>query len=492
MLLMKMIKPMSRFAGDHRSNSVASHLRHLLQRVLGCASRLGLAATLALGLAVNGWAAGGSTELKEESTEYLDDEQLPARSKPLVEIGEKFLSTGNIRRGIELPTGAVWTPAFWVYGNFRSAYQKFDVPGGETMSEWANRLDLFANLQLTGTERVLLGLTPLHENGRFSGRIFSPDSSEERIEEYNLRVDTFFFEGDFAELFPRLDYEDSSSNDYGFSIGRQLIQFQDGFLVNDNMDGFGVSKNNIRFPGNDAIINIRSSLFLGLDKVHRHTNILDEDAKLFGLFNQIDGLNRTYNIDFVYVDSNGRGDLYNFGIDATQRLGKINQTLRLAASQAGGTVTEDADDGMILFAEFSVVPPRTDDNAYFNVFSTFDNYRSAARGPAAGGPLGRTGILFSGQSLGNFPTPISNSADESSGFALGYQRFLSNNRKQFIVETGGRFDQDDGAADEYGLGLRYQQALGNRSFLQFDVFATKFDDSSDTDYGSRLELQVKF
>ncbi len=432
-------------------------------------------------------AAGGSSELKEEATPYLDDDDLPIRAKPLLEVGDKFLATGNIRRGIELPTGAVWTPSLWVYGNYRSAYQDFSV-SDERSSEWVNRLDLFGNLQLSGTERVLLGLTPLHQGNRFSGKVFSPSTSEESINEANAEVNTFLFEGDFAELFPRLDAKDSQPNDVGFSVGRQLLQFQEGFIVNDHMDGFGFSKNNMRFKGNASLINMRSSVFFGLDKIHRHTNTEDPDANLIGIFNQIDGVNRTYNLDLVYVNSENTGDLYNIGFDATQRMGKVNQTVRLAVSKAAGSVTAQADDGAIMLAEFSIVPARTDDNAYLNLFSAFDNYRSAARGPLAGGPLGRAGILFSGQQLGGYPSPLSNSSDESAGFALGYQHFFENNRRQLVIESGGRFEKESSASDEYGLGLRYQHALGQRTFWQFDMFATKSENLTDLEYGSRLEI----
>ena len=59
-----------------------------LRTVLGRLSGFGLAVVLTFGLVDNGFAAGGSTELNEEPTEYLDDDDLPARAKPLVEIGE--------------------------------------------------------------------------------------------------------------------------------------------------------------------------------------------------------------------------------------------------------------------------------------------------------------------------------------------------------------------------------------------------------------------
>ena len=445
-------------------------------------------------LPLTGFSAGTTTELSDVPSPYLDDDDLPARAKPLIELGSKFLATGNIKRGIKIPTGAVWTPSLWVYGNYRTAYQAYQSgsAGAQRTADWSNRLDLFANLQLSGTERVLLGLRPLHQGSRFSGKILEPEGQEETIDAINSDVDTLFFEGDFAEVFPRLDVKDSKANDVGFTIGRQLLQFQEGFIVNDNMDGIGFSKNNIRFKGNSSLINLRSSVFFGLDGVNRHDNAEDTDAKLVGIFNQIDGLDRTYNLDVVFVDSLSKGDLLNFGFDATQRAGKINQTFRIAMSRAMDGATSQADDGVLVLAELSMVPPHTDDNAYLNLFSTFDNYTSAARGPLAGGPLGRAGILFAAQGLGSAPSPLSNASDESAGFALGYQRFFNNNRRQLIVELGARFEQTDSASDEYGLGLRYQQAVGRRAFWQLDMFATEAGDSNGSEYGSKLELQIKF
>ena len=55
-----------------------------------------------------------------------------------------------------------------MYGTARTALQTFD-DGERQITEWANRLDLFGNLQLTGTERLLIGIRPLDEEGEFSG-----------------------------------------------------------------------------------------------------------------------------------------------------------------------------------------------------------------------------------------------------------------------------------------------------------------------------------
>lgn len=441
-------------------------------------------------------AGGYATEsLNDEPTPFLSDEDLPSRNPPLLEIGPKFLGTGNISDGFTLPTGAVWTPSLWVYGNFRTAFQAYENDNDETVSEWANRLDLFANLQLSGTERILFGVTPLHnrDTGAFSGRVFSPDSQEGYVDELNFEVDTLFFEGDLAEIFPRLDVFDSTKNDIGITFGRQNVIFGDGFIVNDNMDGFGLSKNNIRFKNNPNIVNWRTSIFVGLGGVHRGDNQRDRDAKFFGWFNQIDMTKTTYNFDVAYVTSDLTGDLLNVGVDATRRIGKTNATFRAAYSNAVDGVTPQSDTGLLLFMELSWVPKNTHDNLYLDGFFGIDNFTSAARGPLTGGPLGRTGLLFAAQGIGTFPAPLSNRANEAGGAALGYQKFSNDRRTQFTVEAGARFeygDQIPALENEYGVGMRAQRALGNRTFLQFDAFVTKRD-GDDVATGARMELQAK-
>jgi hypothetical protein len=457
--------------------------------------------------------AADESGLSDVPRPYLSDDELPSRAGPIIEIGPKFLSTGNIKRGFTIPTGAVWTPSLWVYGNFRSAFHTYEAAAdnSQQVQEWANRLDLFANLQLSGTERILLGVTPLHDRNStsFSGKIFNPSSQEESIDATNLEIDTLFFEGDFAELFPGLDKSDGTKNDIGFTIGRQNIFFMDGFMVNDNLDGFGLSKNNIRFNNFANLINWRSSVFIGLSGVHRSDNTADDSGRLIGWFNQFDTIRSTYNFDVVYVeggepettiagfDENSLaygGDLLNIGFDATQRFGKLNTLFRVAASLAVDEATPQSDDGVLLFTEISWVPAHTRDNAYINAFLAIDNYTSAARGPLEGGPLGRTGLLFAAQGLGTFPAPLSNASEEAAGFSVGYQKFSKDKRRQYVLEAGARFETRDEAVvggDEFGIAARVQQALGKRFIIQVDAYATSVEDYDGTEYGARIELQVK-
>ena len=150
------------------------------------------------------------------------DTDLPARRSFFG--GDRFLSPGPVDPGYKLPTGATWRPMFFAFGSMRSAVQTFHQ-GPKDITEWANRLDLFGNLTLSGTERVLVGLRPFDHDGQFSGYTFGRGSNKkgEWNDALNLDPQTLFFEGDFGEIFPCLDPHDKRRLDYQLSIGRQPL-----------------------------------------------------------------------------------------------------------------------------------------------------------------------------------------------------------------------------------------------------------------------------
>ena len=83
-------------------------------------------------LAVCIWEAGAAGE---SGSSYVTDDPIPfayppdaadpGRTRPLIELGDPFLGTGNIRPGFRLPGGAVWQPRLWVYGNYRSSLHSY-------------------------------------------------------------------------------------------------------------------------------------------------------------------------------------------------------------------------------------------------------------------------------------------------------------------------------------------------------------------------------
>lgn len=409
------------------------------------------------------------------------------RPRPLIELGDPYLETGPIQEGFELPGGAVWQPSLTVFGTYRTAVQAFD-DGDDTLSEWVHRLDLFANLKLSGTERVLVGIRPLDEDGRFTGINFegAPTGFED---EYNVEITTLFFEGELGELFPQADPHDRRALDIGFSVGRQEIAFQEGMLINDRIDAVGLTRNNV-LPSDFA--NVRHTFLYGWNELHRDDNLEDRSIHLFGLFNQIETAMSTIDIDMIYILDPGEDTSgFYWGASTVQRVGHFNTSFRALGSYAVDDESEAVSDGHLFFAEVSWTPAESDDLVYMNIFWGIDNFSSASRGPDRGGPLGRTGILFEAVELGRYGSALSNRADRAFGGAVGYQAFFDDMRKQLIIEFGGRsgtIGEDDAAI---ALGGRYRQAIGQQWEFQIDLIGS-LQEFTDPGWGTRFAIRYEF
>ncbi len=453
-------------------------------------------------------AMGAPTGDGEDGSRYPDEPQplqietFPSRPAPLLELGAPFLDTGTLDSGFTLPTGAVWQPSLLVYGTYRTAVQTFhDGASDTTFTEWANRLDLFANLQLSGTERILVGMRPLDRGTRFSGYYFNPDSAdidEGWHGELNAEITTLFFEGDFGEIFPSIDPDDSQPLDFGFSVGRQPLFYQEGMLINDTIDAVGITKNNI-FPA--GFSNLQLTFIYGWANINRDDNDRKTNQHLFGFFTEADFKDSTFNLDMVYVydgdGANGHGggvnqSSFHWGASAVQRIGYVNTSFRALGSYTADEDSPAASEGHLLFGEVSWVPFHTHDNMYINGFVGFDEYSSAARAEDTGGPLGRTGILFAAVGIGRYGAPLGNRADDSYGGAIGYQKFFGTfKRTQLVVEAGFRDGLSDDEPFAAALGASFQQALGQRTVFRVDTFIAGGEERGPS-YGLRGEILVQF
>ena len=444
------------------------------------------------------WPLGERVEVEALKDEYVPFKSLgdiPQRPELLLELGDPFLDTGLLDEGFEVPIiGAVWQPRLWAYMIGRSTLQTFDngQQGRVRESEWANRLDLFVNLQLTGTEKLLLGLRPVDQNrpDRFTRYTFS--GADDRFRnEFNLDIETLFFEGDLGSLIPNLDQAGMGPIDFGFTVGRQPISFQEGILINDTIDAFGLVRNNIPFPGTS---NLRVSGLWGWNRLDRNDELRDADQNIFALFTAIDAPVSTYNLDLIYVDDDGSpgADGFYVGASAIQRLnvlGGMSTAFRVNSSIAldeeiGGNVVGD---GTLLSAEFSKTPHGSDDIAYFNAFGSIGNFTQAGREAILGGPLGSLGILYASPNLSNYGAEISPFTDDVIGFATGYQAFWDHKRRNLILELAGRHDYGGDGFDSLGLGFQLQQAVGQNIQLQFESFYTINEDRDDGT-GARTEV----
>ncbi len=436
--------------------------------------------------------AASSSALSDEPAPLLTEEEIPKRAGLLVEKGEPFLGTGNLKPGITLPTGAIWQPALWVYGNFRTTVGHFDNGIAESRQFFSNRLDLFFNLKLSPTERVLLGISPLSNQGvRHTGILHRSSTGTEFVNGFNANIEVLFFEGEFGEIFPNLDPNDEKQLDIGFSIGRQPIFFQEGMMINDSIDALAITRDTIVIPG--VTPDLRVTALFGLNDIDRDDNSRDSSAYLIGLFSEVDLRGSTVNLDGAYVfsDSPRGGDGLYFGASAIQRIGLINTAFRINASipiENSGTAV---DDGVLLFSEISRTATGSENIMYANAFWGINNYSSAARDRNAGGPLGRTGILFAAPTASLSGSPLSNRADNAFGGAFGYQMFFNHEMTQLTLELAGRKDTNGIGEGALAFGGQFLHALNNRTSLQIDAFVS-VGENRDFGSGLRSEIRTRF
>ena len=470
---------------------------------------------------------GNKTSLiSDESSPILDDSVVPTRPRRL-EFGSGFLESGPLKPGYELPGGAILQPSLLIFGTFRTALQTFKNPlgpgagsrGQVAFTEWATRLDIFANLQLSATERILFGVQPLHDRDlppTYTGYNFRPKRDARGDvgyqEEFDPELTTLFFEGDLGEMLANFDPLDFGHLDIGISLGRQPLFYQGGLLINDTVDAIGLIRNNLNIRGGS---HLQFAGLFGWNEINRADNVeVDDNLYLYGFFTQMDLPFSTVNIDFVYTADNvDDNDGFHWGLSSIQRFGHYNTAFHLLGSHAVGDERRPVpgrpvaavDDGFLFWNEVSWVLPWSEDNVYFNTFWGINNFSSAARGPDVGGPLGRHGLLFASQGLGRYTPGLSNQVGDAYGAAIGYQKFLNHSvRRQILFELGFRDNTGsvrNGGIEPRAVALlsRFQQALGQRTVFQLDAFGGLIDtddapglDDTETSYGLRSEIRVAF
>jgi len=425
---------------------------------------------------------------------------IPSRPKLHLELGDPFLDTGNLFPGFTLPGGAVWQPRLWSYSFYRTAIHTFDVDNRPQITEWVHRLDTYTNLQLTGTERILLAFRPLDKNrfSQFTRYDIKDTTGDEGFRgEFNLNLRSLFFEGDLGSLFPFLDPKGMRPIDFGFSVGRQNILFQEGILINDDLDAVGLVRNNIRFQS-IAMSNLRVTglwAWKGNDRGggENPVNRGSPEADLFALFNSADFWKSTVNVDAIFTSdkkSTG-GDAFYLGLSSIQRIALFNTAFRSNTSWAEENTTAQTGSGTLLSAEISWTPHKSDDVVYFNPFFALGNYTQAGREPIVGGPLAALGILFASPNLGDYRGEVNGSAKEVFGAALGYQAFWNDHHTNLTLETAMRNDYGGNGTSVAAIGFQLQQKVGQHVQLQLEGFISAQEDRN-PGYGGRSEILVVF
>ncbi len=511
--------------------------------IRGVPARLAAAALLVPTALTVSPASFGAEEvdLSETPIPFLKSEDLPPRVGALIEIGRGINEVGELEPGIELPTGAVWQPAFWGYGSLRMHALATDgnlrIPAGSGSGESAEvaaRLDLFGNLQLSGTERVHMHVRPLDGDGMFTGRTLEPESDGHKVTDFE--IETLFFEGDFGEMFPRIDPEDRMQLDLGVGIGKFPVEFQNGYLIRDEIASFGLSKTNVQFPGSAGL---RVLGIWGFDNINEANGGNDQRSTKLALLS-VEGDFPWGLLELDVGKTFGdriRGDQVNAGIGWTHHFAGNNfsihanysqhgnqlvrqaQTEERVSTVAGAMVTsivttaapvnvrpngqpKDYDGGLVVASYSTEVTPAHDILYASGYWAQGDFARLASNGTP---PLGPVGLSFAGVGMGSYRPALWPRPLDSFGYAVGAQFFFDDEFGNLAVEFAQRHDLEDG--DEFGetggsaITMRYQQKFANRFLLQVDAYrawlkgrAAGFQDRDDDDDSAalRVELRMNF
>ena len=224
---------------------------------------------------------------------------------------------------------------------------------------------------------------------------------------------------------------------------------------------------------------LKLSAIFGWSQVERGDNTRDLGSQLYALSGYADLPAATVEGDAAFVDSKRDADGLYAGLGSIQRLGGFGTTFRANGSWAPDRETSKVGSGALLTAEINHGVSTRYDYVYLDGFWGLERFTSADRSPTVGGPLGRTGLLFSSVGLGRYGSPLNNDVRRSAGGALGWQIALGEQalaRRSVVLEAAGRGPTSSGEAAPAdrasgGVGARYQQAFGRHLLGIVDVFA---------------------
>lgn len=451
----------------------------------------------------------GNTYEPTQQIEIYGGKRTIHEQRPLVEIGQPLYVEGPLATNYnDIGAKNLVTPAFSVFGDWRTAFAYNNNGPGKEVGQLATRLNLETDLQLTATERLHALFRPLDLNGEFTHvDVVGPNQTNGSLP-LNVTPRTLFFEGDLGNITAGLT-DKYQSFDLPFAVGLVPLLFQNGIWVNSAMIGGAAS-----IAGQNSpvfhISNMDVTFFSGFDNVttpaikNPDGRLTDHDLSVYGVADFIEANEGYWESGVGWIQDN-RGLPFNqsYG-DATiaftkRYFGWLSNSLRAvyAFGQDAQPNGQHTADGIIFLMENSLISPKELVLVpYFDGFAGFGHPQSLMRNADAGGILFNTGITFETDGLTGFPK-LDDSGQDTYGGAIGVE-YLFNLDQQIVLEAStvqvrtnsvelGR--QARGA--EYGLGARYQRNITNSLLFRADVIYA--DELNQHDVaGIRAELRQKF
>ena len=416
---------------------------------------------------------------------------------PWVEWGRIFYGNGITPRGINCfgPKNMV-RPEFYVYGDFRSGIATGRNAAGR-IDNWANRLNLDMDLQVTDTERFHAFVGPLDEGADVTRWELVGDDLK-YLNRFDLTPVTGYFEGDLGVMLGNA-FDETSPFELPIAIGLIPLIFQNGIWMEDAVTGAAIS-----FPARHSRLlnwsNYDATFFAIFDQINSPAFGADEHAaQAFGTAWFIEAYDGYIEAGYAYLRDRNVSELsyHNITASYTRRyFDRISNSMRVIVNAGQDLPSEDRTaDGVLLLAENSwITPMPLRVVPYANFFVGWDRPQSVARAGVSGGILRNTGINFESDALNGFPT-LDPTGNNSAGGAIGIDLLGADLDRQLLMEvayvTPHGSENEFLPGDQYAVGARYQFPISNCTLLRFDSMYGWRSGLQDV-YGTRLEYRWKF
>ena len=474
-----------------------------------------LAAALALGCCALATPAFGNERVVDPSGTPLPRQTAEDRSGQAELPDESDGGTdedGPPWSAIALPTGTAWQPSLGIRGSLRMALLATDgdrrTRRAGDRSELKTRMDLFADLRLSETERIHAHLRPLDKKGRYAGTTYAPSAARSGWEtEWDSDFETLYFEGHLGEMVPLSGLRDRGSGDIGFAAGRLPVRFQKGYLVRDDMTALRLAQTDIE---RDVPSGIRFAGLWAFDDINKPTGRADNrdvDALILSAEGSFPWGTLELDIGGTFAGKE-RGNQVNAGVgwsgggDGASYSVHVNVSNHDDQAEKSGKV-EDFD-GALLAAEYATELGEHRHRLYgagFWAEGDFGPLANDGRVP----PLAPIGLSFRGVGLGGYRSALWSRPLDAAGAALGVQLFLDEKTTNWTMELAHRHDlePDDAFGDTGGVALTTRlrhrllefltvQADAYYAILEGDGDPPQDAETDDDSSAARIEFRIDF
>ncbi len=430
----------------------------------------------------------------QEAFPYDSKHDVPTQH-PWIEWGRVWYGDGITPRGIDLfgPYNLV-RPKFYMYGDFRTGVASGRNAAGRT-DNWANRLNLDLDLQITDSERFHTFVGPLDENNQFT-RWELVDGDLRYRNEMDLTPATAFFEGDMGAILGAWSGQ-SSPFEFPVTAGLVPLLFQNGIWMEDAASGFAFA-----FPAKHSRLlnwsNFDWTFFALFDQLNSPAFQDDNDAHAYGTAAFIEAYGGYIEAGYAYLHARQDESLsyHNATVSFTRRyFDRLSNSVRVIVNSGQDRVRNQrtADGGLLLVENSLITASPLTVVPYANFFYGWGRPQSVARAGISGGILRNTGINFDTDGVNGFAT-LDVSAADTVGGSIGIDLIGESLDRQLLLELSYLTPHGDMAlanGDQFAVGARYQFPITNATLLRFDAMHGWRENDRDV-YGTRMEYRWKF